>query len=329
MQNRSSAMPIRPSRADWSDLYLFLAVLELGSFRRAATALGSSQSRLSRRLDQLEQRLGVALLERQSNGVTATAAGERARDYVLTMARSAWGLEAELAKLDREAAGEVAVAVSEALAIPFLAPRLLELQNAHPKLRLRISTAFPRPDPMSGDADIAIQYQETKRMEAVAANLGVLHYCLFASRDYLERHGDLSNVADGVRHRVIAHTAFDEYDRAWPKKVQALNDVIDYVVTTDSSAVILHAVKAGAGLGVAPSFAAALDPDLVLIDVPPVASLRFWMVYEEGMREVARIRAAADWILDAFDRASNPWFRDEFVHPRDFGDAKSPGAYAY
>ena len=60
---------------DLNDLQAFRAVVELGSFRRAAEAVSISQPALSRRIDKLEDALGVRLFERTTRSVTLTTVG--------------------------------------------------------------------------------------------------------------------------------------------------------------------------------------------------------------------------------------------------------------
>ena len=64
-----------------------------------------------------------------------------------------------------------------------------------------------------------------------------------------------------------------------------------------------------------PSYAAILDRRLVALPLPPLASVRLWLSYQEQARRSPRVRATVDWLRDMFDRRKNPWFREEFVVP--------------
>ena len=76
----------RPIRelVDWSDLRTFYAVATVGSMNAAAELMGVTQSAISKRLGQLEQRLGARLLERSPTGIQLTEAGAEALDHVTT-----------------------------------------------------------------------------------------------------------------------------------------------------------------------------------------------------------------------------------------------------
>ena len=69
----------------------------------------------------------------------------------------------------------------------------------------------------------------------------------------------------------------------------------------------------------APTYLAYLYPDeLVVLDYEFHQSMRFWLKYQPGSHEIGRVKCVGDWITELFDRKKNPWFRDEFCHPREF-----------
>ena len=72
-----------------SDLYWFICVVEAGSFSSAADKIGTAKSSLSRRVMQLEQRLGVQLLNRTSRQFTLTTIGEQIYGHALNMMAAA------------------------------------------------------------------------------------------------------------------------------------------------------------------------------------------------------------------------------------------------
>jgi DNA-binding transcriptional LysR family regulator len=311
---------------DWSDLFLLLVVGQTGSIRKAAEVVGQTQSTIGRRLELLEERLGARLLVRDANGARLTEEGEIAADRALTMSRSVCDLEDIFATLDREVAGEVCISCGEALAAPFLAPRLWELGGAHPKLRVRLLTELPIKEPGSGEADVSVQYFAAKNMESVAVRLGTVHYCLFGTQKYFDVYGPVDDVAEQAlsRHRVITHSAYRAQDPSWSERTEHLHGLSNFVTTTDSSACMVEAAASGAGLAVMPSYAALYDARLVVVDAPPLAKVPFWLVYRGSMRHAARVEVVNGWIKGVFERAQNPWFREEFVHPREFGGAALP-----
>jgi hypothetical protein len=63
------------------------------------------------------------------------------------------------------------------------------------------------------------------------------------------------------------------------------------------------------------------SPELVMLHDRPLANLKLWMYYHRDVAQSARVRLVINWIEDMFDHQANPWFRPEFIHPDQFGDA--------
>src|SRR5262245_39335707 len=123
-------------------LRYFVKIVEAGSFSRAATLIHVAQPALSAQIHELEQRLGVTLLQRSARGVTATAAGE----LLLREATSILHQLDQLPNIVRSGSGEPEGVVSVGLAssmAPILIGPLLE----------RIKTALPKVNPKVSDDD--------------------------------------------------------------------------------------------------------------------------------------------------------------------------------
>lgn len=87
MDNRDGGL------ADWDDLKTFVAAAQMGSFGAAARRLRTTQPTITRRIDDLEARLGARLFDRGLRGVTLTRAGELVYDRALTMQRASVDIE--------------------------------------------------------------------------------------------------------------------------------------------------------------------------------------------------------------------------------------------
>src|SRR5580698_8364406 len=99
-------------RLDWNDVRIFLAVAESGSLNAAARSLGMTQPTISRRMEDLEYRLGARLFSRSPRGVSLTDAGLSVRTLASSMARFGGAIMREVAGRDRVDAGRVRVAAA-------------------------------------------------------------------------------------------------------------------------------------------------------------------------------------------------------------------------
>jgi DNA-binding transcriptional LysR family regulator len=153
-----------------------------------------------------------------------------------------------------------------------------------------------------------------------------MHYAVFASPEYINLYGAPASQEDLLKHPYIHHVAQMHQREIWTEQQKALQVLTHKHIQTNSSAVVVQAVKHGIGLASLPTAIVAVEPDLVMIDaIPPVAPAKLWMVHHREAARSARVRAVADWLKAIFDARTRPWYRQEFVHPRDFQHAAKTG----
>ncbi|UPK34334.1 LysR family transcriptional regulator [Bradyrhizobium sp. 186] len=124
---------------DLSDLRVFETVLRLGSISRAATELGTAQSKVTTRIRVLEGKLGISLFERHARGVTPTSAARRVLPYVARLSRLAADARAA-ARDDGVPRGTLLIGSLETTTALRLSPLLPRFANACPHVRLAITT---------------------------------------------------------------------------------------------------------------------------------------------------------------------------------------------
>lgn len=299
---------------DWSDLRTFYAVATAGSMNAAAEQLGVTQSAISKRLSQLEHRLGTRLLERSPSGIQLTEAGAEALDHVTTMMRASLSLENTLKGLETKAEGEVKVWSNDGVLAYCIAPGLSEFLAANPGLRLSLQSDRNLPKQGQGYADVVVGFDQPHQADTISFPVATLHYCAFSSRSYIETYGAPSGPLDVAHHRVLNHMMYGQ-NPGWKDKTAQIAALIEPTILTDCSASLLQATASGAGIAVMPSYAARLDSRLVALPLPPLASVKVWLSFHEGARRTPRVRTVVTWMRELFDRRRNPWFREEYVPP--------------
>jgi len=306
-------------KADWSDLRVFWAVAELGSFGAAARNLGLGLTTVTRTVDRLEERLSAKLFTRGPHGVTLTEAGLVAYDRALSMERVAEQLEREIVNSEKAPEGRVKISAPDGVAGIFLPPFMAEFVRANPKIDLAVDCDLWPDRPLSGDADLALTFQEPMHPDAIATPLAHFHYALFASQEYLELYGVPTSPAEVLAHPYVHHVGQAHHPENWKPQLQGILDLVTKRVETNSSAVSFSAVRNGVGLGPMPTAILALDPSLVMIDRFNYPTIRLWMVHHRDTAHSARVRRVIDWLKDIFNSKTRPWYRAEFVHPSEFG----------
>jgi len=312
------------ARADWSDLRLFLHVAESGSISAAAKSLQLSQPTVSQRLRDLELRLNTQLVARGPNGVVLTETGHRIKEHVSVMQRSAAMIDRLMREFDDKPEGRVKIAAPDGIGSFWIGPRIPALQRANPGLTLSLDGGLWPDNPVRDDIDISLQYDARNFGDHVVEPLATVHYAPFAAEAYLRLYGAPKSQAELAMHRTVHHSAVHLQKETWDPKAEAVRTLSSYNVESNCSATVVMSVLAGAGIAFLPTCAAAFIPNITMLGEEPAASPKLYLVYDPAIARVARAKSVLEWLKDMFATANNPWFADEFVHPREF--AVHPGA---
>lgn len=173
---------------DFDELIAFSAIMASGSLTRSAGEMGLAKSTLSRRISQLEARLGQPLLRRQANRLIPTEAGLLFLDYCRDMLALAERSRTALDELRREVSGELTLAVHCALARSWLAPTLDAFLARHPGIALTLHTG-EAPCTGADGQRVHVWLGEVPESGLRQEPLGALTRGLHAHPDYLARHG--------------------------------------------------------------------------------------------------------------------------------------------
>jgi DNA-binding transcriptional LysR family regulator len=318
-----SAKTVR-QRADWSDLRIFNAVAKTGSFSEAAAALGITQPTVSVRIRDLESRLGVRLFNRSPHKLTLTEAGEKIHDHVLTMERSASAVEHLVADTDKKDEGRVIVAAPDGLATYFLMPALPRFFRESPDISVGIDCGLWTDNEVGAHVDVSLQFDTVSNPDVISTPLGYYHYCLYSSRAYLDLYGTPKSLAAVAERRYLHHVAYTRQPDNWAIKYSAFQGLANIGMATNSSSALVESCRQGAGIAALPTAASVFAPDLVMLDLPPLARLELRMCVHRDVAGAARIRRVTNWLRSVFDQQTKPWFRAEFVHPSEFRTEGQP-----
>ena len=303
---------------------MFWAVVEAGSFAAAGRALGIGQPTITRRVEDLEARLNTKLLVRSPTGISMTEAGALIHDHVQTMERCAEQIEHLVVNKDRREEGRVTLSVPDGVGSLLLAPAMADFIRVNPRIGLSLDGGLWPEYPINGDKGISLTFERPDNPDMICTRLATFHYGIFAASSYLDLYGTPQSLADAAGHRWVVHSAYGREKESWGQKTGALRDLATINIETNSSSALLTAVKTGAGMAPMPTYVAVLEPDLVMLDFPPLAKPTLWMCHHRDIARAARIQRVADWLVSQFDPRERPWFRTEFIAPSQFADAMAP-----
>lgn len=190
--------------AEFAELKAFVAIVDRGSFARAADHLGLSRSALSQIIRQLESRLGVRLLNRTTRSVSPTETGRSLHERIAPMFREMDEAVAQAVAAHARPAGTLRINTLSMGARKVIAPRLGRFAAAHPDVVLDIVIDDGLTDIAGEGFDAGIRVGGRLQKDMVAVRLTPdVQLLAVASPDYLARHGEPRSPADLDRHACI------------------------------------------------------------------------------------------------------------------------------
>ncbi|KAA0945972.1 MULTISPECIES: LysR substrate-binding domain-containing protein [unclassified Pseudomonas] len=145
---------------DLNDLYYFAKVVEAGGFAAAGRLLGIPKSRLSRRIAELEERLGARLLQRTTRQLTLTAVGERYLVHCQAMLLEAEMADEAVASMSSEPRGRLRVSCPVGLAHEILPTVVAEFLATYPLVQLEMMLINRRVDLVAEGIDVALRVRD-------------------------------------------------------------------------------------------------------------------------------------------------------------------------
>jgi DNA-binding transcriptional LysR family regulator len=234
---------------DLEELRAFVAAVETGSIVAAARSLNFARATLRRRLDELEARAGVPLLNRTAQGVTPTEAGTVLAVRGRRILQEANALLSSVREVGAEPTGELRMVLPAGMPPQILTPLLARLRQKHPRLSLRVRFSD---DPLAGlldDVDVAVHFgSRSPAGPWVSYEILRMREWLIASSEYLRRKGVPETPDALADHDLLAWAPPDADPTLWPTRNGVALHVEPAVISTD-----IHMLRqcAAAGMGIA------------------------------------------------------------------------------
>ncbi|WP_109477154.1 LysR family transcriptional regulator [Paraburkholderia sp. C35] len=285
---------------NWDDARIFVAIHRERTLRAAARALDIDQATVGRRLAALEHALGATLFLRTSTGYELTAVGKTAIRAAEAMEQSAHDLVRHAQGVDKRLAGEVKLSTTDALSQEFVMPAIARLHAKHPDVSVMLDTTTQVLNLAKREADIAIRTVKPRNPDLLARRLARWDVGLYASPDYLRRHGEPVPGERFAGHDLVVYQPYFARERTPVFLGEPLTDG-RIVARLNANLTLRAALRAGLGISLLPVPMAERD-GLVRIwpDRSNDEAYEVWLVTHQDLRHTARIRVTIDEIVLAF-----------------------------
>jgi DNA-binding transcriptional LysR family regulator len=285
---------------DWDKLRIFHAVADAGSLTHAGDTLHLSQSAVSRQIRALEESLNTTLFRRHARGLLLTEQGEMLFEATRSMTKRLDATAARIRDSEEEVFGELRVTTTTGFGTLWLAPRLPRLFERYPNLRIDLMLEERILDLAMREADVAIRLKEPSQAELIRRKLMEVHIRLYASKDYIEKHGLPTTVEELSSHRLITQSPASPQVRAGADFVQPLLSAAQTSsLTVNNYFGILQGVIHGLGIGSLPDYLTVDFPNLVnVLPQEQSALIPTYLAYVEELRHSKRVAAFRDFMIE-------------------------------
>lgn len=288
---------------DFNEIYVFVKVVEAGSFVGASKQLGMPSTTVSRKVQKLEEALGVRLLQRSTRKLYLTDVGQQ---YFERCQQSLVGLE-EATTMASQArsmpSGVLRITSPMDFAVNYLQPWVDDFLRTYPEVNIELEVADRYVDLLDERIDIAFRSGELEDSSLVARRIGPKQSILCASPDYLARAGQPGAAEDLIQHDcVIMGTSLA--NQHWRLRTESgeVKVSVKGRYAVDNMQLVVNALVSSMGIALVPyPLVHALLKKGELVQVlkgcePAVQSI--YVVYPSHKQLASHVRAFIDYVVE-------------------------------
>ena len=290
----------------FEEIKAFTQIVEAGSITAAAERLSLAKSAVSRRLSELEERLGVELFHRTTRKMTLTESGqgfyERSRRILADLEEA----ENAVSQAHQELSGELRVAAPLSFGVMHLGPAITEFQKLHPAIRFDIDFNDRQIDLIQEGFDVGIRIADLEDSSLIARKLASNSVVVCASPDYLDKHGTPTTPEELIDHHCLTYSYLPNPNQ-WDfidmlGQMQTIR--VKSSMQSNSGNYLRDAAIAGLGVLRQPTFIAydeikknKLVPILQDYEIP---SVNAYAIYPPTRHLSQRVRTFIDFLVERF-----------------------------
>ena len=190
------------------DMALFALVAEMGSFTAAAQKAELPKSSVSQRISQLEQQVGIRLLNRTTRRISLTFAGEHYLVHCREMLAASERAEYAIQRLRENPSGRLRITCPAGIGATLLAHMNAEFQLRYPEVSLDVSISDDVVDLVEAGFDVALRTGKPQDSSLIGRMIGHCPRYMLASPDYLAQHGTPGSPEELAQHNCLHYSFF-------------------------------------------------------------------------------------------------------------------------
>ena len=291
------------ARFDWA--MAFLTTVELGSFTKAAEALGCSKSYLSKQVSQLEHALGVQLLYRTTRRLSLTEAGRTYLDYCRQLKDTLGEAERMVSGLRQEVSGRLKITAPNTFANTFMAELLLAFHQRYPAVEIEFDLSRRTHDLIAEGFDAAIRQGRIQDDRLVAKPIGVQEDWLVAAPALLAQCGEPTHPHDLAGKPCIINSHF-KGETLWLFLQDERRETVNITpwLCINDYPLIRRSALAGSGFAKLPRYLIEADVQagslIRVLDGFQLPHSPLFLVFPQRQPQPAKVRALIDFVENWF-----------------------------
>ena len=283
-------------KVDWDHLRFFLVLARAKTLTNTARLMGVEHSTVARRIQALEQTLGMQLFKREATGYELTAEGKTLVPRVEQMEQSFLQIEKP-----NPLQGRVRIGAPEGFGTAYLTRLLAEFSQHYPLISIDL-IPVPKTIRLSHrEADIVISIERPKSDPYIITRLSNYTLKLYGSQQYLENNPEIKKVEDLSEHRFVDYID----DLVYSSELYRLERLpLQLTACFRSNSILAQqiAVSSGAGLAILPRFIAINQPELCEVLSDQVCFTHtFWMLTLVDLQHEPKIKLVWDYLRKQAD----------------------------
>lgn len=289
----------------FEQLEAFVAVVDQQTFTAAANHLGVAKSMVSRRVNELEKRLGVQLMQRTTRRMSLTDSGRHFYQRALALLADLDDAEQFVTAAQGRLSGKIKLAVPLSIGIAELAEPVALFMLQHAEIKIDIDLNDRQIDLVAEGFDMAVRVGQLADSSLVARKLANVNFAVCASPEYLANFGEPSHPSELKDHQVMLYTN-SPLARQWSfySGSEQFSPKVSYRLSANNGEMLASAARFGLGIAAGPqSF---LQPYIDRGELVPILcefpwrSAGMYAVYPPGRLVSRRVKSFSDFLFDYF-----------------------------
>lgn len=288
-----------------NNMQVFCRIVELGTFAAVAREMDLSAMMISKYIAQLEESLGVALLNRTTRKISLTEAGELYYHRSKQLLDDFSELDESTSQLGRNVKGTLKISASIDFGGLYMVPAIESYQQLYPEVKIMMTLHNSQVNLSEGSIDLAILVTDTLDLGVIARKIAETRLCTYASPAYIKQYGEPLTVEDLKNHHCLYNTDTPHKD-FWIFKDgdEELKVKTTWRFASNNGRALCQAAALGMGITQAPELSvASYLAEGKLVEILPnyrIPSLNIYATYLQRRFMPAKLTTFVEFLIRFF-----------------------------